>query len=68
MHKFSIYIQPEDIVNKFSDEDKKKFNQCVFTDVRKDFDGGVTIDCLVFNDPDPYVKGSQDNIRYLGWF
>ena len=56
MYGLSVYIDPEDILERLSDEDKKRFNQCVFTDVHKDRLGGVTIDCVVFNDPDPYVE------------
>ena len=56
MYGLSVYIEPEDILDRLSDEDKARFNQCVFTDVHRDLDGGITIDCIVFDDPDPYVK------------
>ena len=56
MYGLSVYITPEDIIDKLSDEDKKRFNQCVFTDVVRGRDGSITIDCVVFDDPDPYVK------------
>ena len=56
MYGLSVYITPEDIIDRLSDEDKKRFNQCVFTDVRRERDGSITIDCVVFDDPDPYVR------------
>lgn len=56
MYVLSVYITPEDIIDKLSDKDKERFNQCVFTDVRRGMDGSVTIDCVVFDDPDPYVR------------
>lgn len=55
MYMMRLYIEPEDIINKLSEEDKKRFNQCVFTNVVKENDGSITIDCVVFDDPDPYV-------------
>ena len=55
MYGLKVYIEPKDILDKLSEEDKKRFNQCVFTDVTRDMDGGITIDCVVFDDPDPYV-------------
>lgn len=56
MYGLQVYITPDDIIDKLSDEDKKRFNRCVFTDVTRDNSGGITIDCVVFNDPDPYVR------------
>ena len=38
---------------------KKRFNQCVFTDVTRGGDGSITIDCVVFDDPDPYVRANH---------
>ena len=55
MYGLKVYIAPEDIVNKLSDEDKERFNQCVFTNVTRERDGSITIDCVVFNDPDAYI-------------
>ena len=53
MYGVSVYIEPKDVLNKLSEEDKKRFNQCVFTDVVKDsYGGGVTIHCILFNDED----------------
>ena len=64
MYGLKVYITPEDIIDKLSDEDKAKFNQCVFTDVYKERDGSITIDCVLFNDPDPYIKGDMHRQRY----
>ena len=65
MYGLRVYITPEDIIDKLSDEDKKRFNQCVFTDVHRDRLGGITIDCVVFNDPDPYVEAKYRQ-KYFG--
>lgn len=56
MYGLSVYITPEDIIDKLCDEDKARFNRCVFTDVRKELNGSITIDCVVFDGPDPYVR------------
>lgn len=56
MYGLSVYIEPKDILNKLSDEDREKFNTCVFTDVHRESDGSVTIDCIVFNDTEPDKK------------
>ena len=56
MYGLRVYITPEDIIDKLSDKDKERFNQCVFTDVKKEMDGSITVDCVLFDDPDPYVK------------
>ena len=55
MYVLRVYIRPEDIIYKLCDKDKARFNQCVFTDVTREKDGSITIDCVVFNDPDQYV-------------
>lgn len=64
MYGLKVYITPDDIINKLLDEDKKRFNQCVFTDITKGNDGSITIDCVVFDDPDPYVK-AQHRQKYF---
>ena len=56
MYGLSVYIEPKDILEKLSDEDKEKFNACVFTDIRREQDGSVTIDCVVFDSSDPNRK------------
>ena len=53
MYGLKVYITPEDIIDKLSDEDKARFNQCVFADVTRGMDGSITIDCVVFDDPNP---------------
>ena len=55
MYGVKVYITPEDVIERLSDEDKKRFNQCVFTDVEKNMNG-VTINCVLFNDSLPNVK------------
>lgn len=50
MYGLKVYITPEDILDKLSDEDKLRFNNCVFTDIEKAMDGSVEITCLLFDD------------------
>jgi hypothetical protein len=50
MYNVKFYIKPKDVLNKFSEECKENFNQCVFTDIAKGMDGSVEITCLLFND------------------
>ena len=64
MYGLIVYITPEDIIDRLCDEDKARFNQCVFTDVTRERNGTITIDCVVFDDPDPYVKGDMHRQRY----
>lgn len=64
MYGLRVYITPKDIIDKLCDEDKARFNQCVFTDVTRERDGSITIDCVVFDDPDPYVRGDMHRQRY----
>ena len=52
MYGVTFYIKPEDILDKLSEEDKARFNQCVFYDINKNLDGSINIDCLLFNDRD----------------
>ena len=50
MYGVSVYIEPEDVIKKLSEEERKCFNKCVFTDVIKDpYGGGLTIYCMLFN-------------------
>lgn len=56
MYGLKVCIEPKDIIDRLSDKDKKRFNQCVITNVAREMDGSVTIDCVVFDDPDPYVQ------------
>lgn len=66
MYGLTVYITPEDIIDKLSDEDKKRFNQCVFTNVERDRSGSITIDCVVFNDSNSHLKGDMHRQRYCG--
>lgn len=60
MRELKVYITPEDILNKLSDKDKKRFNKCVFTDVTKDTFNSVEIACLLFND----ITLEKEECRY----
>ena len=64
MYGVQVYIKPQDIIDKLSKEDKKRFNQCVFTDVIREPYGGITIECVLFDDPDPYVR-AEHRQRYF---
>lgn len=52
MYGLSFYITPEDVLEKLSEEDRARFNQCVFYDVNKNLDGSIDVTCLLFNDHD----------------
>lgn len=64
MYGLKVYITPEDIISKLSDEEKERFNQCVFTNVEREKDGSITIECVLFDDPDPYVR-QEHRKRYF---
>ena len=64
MYGLRIYITPKDIIDKLCAEDKARFNQCVFTDVARERDGSITIDCVLFNDSDSYLKGDMYRQKY----
>ena len=64
MYGLRVYITPKDVIDKLCDEDKARFNKCVFTDVTRERDGSITIDCVVFDDPDPYVREDMHRQRY----
>lgn len=66
MYGLSVYIEPKDILNRLSDEDKERFNTCVFTDVHRGQDGSVTIDCIVFDDTEPHKE--TDRPRRQNYF
>lgn len=61
MHYVKVFIEPEDVLNKLSEEDKQIFNRCVFTDVEKVPDGTVNITCLLLKNDDEF---SSSNKRY----
>ena len=52
MYTVSFYIKPQDILNKLSEEDKERFNHCIFSNVQKDRDGSLTITCTLIEDRD----------------
>lgn len=52
MYGLKVYITPDDIIDRLSPIDKQRFNQCIFTDISKESDGSITIECVLFNDPD----------------
>ena len=52
MYGATFYIEPKDILNRLSEEDRTKFNQCVFTNVRLGRDGSAEMDCVFFNNQD----------------
>lgn len=65
MYAVKFYITPDDIIQRLSDEDKIKFNQCVFTNIQKEEnDGSITVTCVLFHDTDPYVQ-SRHRQRYF---
>lgn len=55
MYGLKVYLSPDDILNKLSDEDRKRFNECVFTDVVREVDGTITIYCALSNDSNVYT-------------
>lgn len=63
MYGLKVYIKPEDILEKLSEEDKARFNQCVFYDIQKMMDGSIEIDCRLFNDQHSYAE-SKCRYRY----
>lgn len=65
MYGLRVYIEPQDIIDKLSDKDKERFNQCVFADITRGMDGSITIDCVLFDDPDPYIR-VKHRYRYFG--
>ena len=65
MYASKIYITPEDVLDRLSPEEKERFNQCVFTNVVREQDGSVTIECVLFHDDDPYVIANHRE-RYFG--
>ena len=56
MYALTVYIEPKDILDKLSEEEKARFNQCTFTDVRRCKDSSVEIECMLFNDKDIFQE------------
>jgi hypothetical protein len=65
MYGMKVYIKPQDIIDQLSDEDKQRFNQCIFTDVARDPFGEIEISCVLLKDPDSYVE-LRHRQRYFG--
>ena len=55
MYATKVYITPEDVLDRLTTKDKERFNQCVFTNVVREQDGSISIECVLFHDDDPYV-------------
>lgn len=64
MYGLRVYITPKYIIDRLCNEDRARFNQCVFTDVTRESDGSITIDCILFNDSDSYLRGDLHRQRY----
>lgn len=45
-----VYLTAEDIYNKLSEEDKKRFNKVIITDVNREADMSVGITYVLVND------------------
>lgn len=56
-----VYIKPEDVYEKLSDEDKKKYNRVIFTSSHIGDDGCVHIDCIF---ADSMSETEKMNCRY----
>ncbi len=65
MYGATFYIEPKDVLNRLSEEDRVRFNQCIFSNVRKARDGGLEVDCVFFNDQDVDEK-SEYRYKYCG--
>ena len=61
MYGATFYIEPIDVLNRLSEEDRKRFNQCVFSNVTMARDGSLEIHCVFFNDHD---VDEESNCRY----
>lgn len=59
MYGCKVYIKPEDILDRLSEEDKKRFNRCVFIDVSRQVDGTAEMTCLLFNESDEIINPSE---------
>ena len=62
MYTASFYIEPQDILNRLSEEDRERFNHCVFYDVQRDMTG-LRITCLLIEDKD--VNEAKYSYRFF---
>ena len=63
MYAVKFYIEPQDVLNRLSEEDRERFNHCIFSSVDKERDGTLTITCTLFNDKD-IDQESQYRYKY----
>ena len=59
MYGATFYIKSSDILNKLCEEDKERFNRCIFSNVRRVNNDRLEIDCLFINDQDTVSKESD---------
>ena len=64
MYGAKLYIEPRDILRMLSEEDRARFNQCVFSDARIAEDGSLEMYCLFFNDQDA-TEWSEQRYKYF---
>lgn len=64
MRYLKFYIQPQNILDRLSEEEKKKFNKCVTLDVRREEDGTVEMTYILFKDEDETIHRPSDQPRY----
>ena len=50
MHVVKVYITGEDILNKLSEKDRKRFNKGIITRIEMENDLSANITCLLVND------------------
>ena len=60
MYMTKIYITSDYIFDKLSDKDKQRFSKCIFTNVRKDGNGNIEIDCIFFEN-----ETKEPEVRYI---
>lgn len=65
MYFCKVYIKPEDILDKLSEEDKKRFNRCVFMDVSRQEDGTAEMTCLLFKENDKAIHEAEFRQNYF---
>lgn len=48
MYGVKAWINPEEIFNRLSEEDQKRFEKCAFDEVTINEDGCIEISCLLY--------------------
>lgn len=51
-----VYITPEDVYEKLSDEDKMRFNKVIFVNQYRECDGTISIECALVNDDEQFTS------------